>query len=114
MNRRRPDRRCGALPVAVLITTAALAACGGIIKVCYKNRQIEVNRRIAHVEDQIARHRDDIRTLRRQTDELMNCFAMGEDLDINDSELRPIPAEAIEHVGSRVSAAGVAMAENRP
>ena len=114
MNPRSTARRSGALPFAVMIAMASLAACGGLIKVYYKNRGIEVGRRIAQVQDQIARHRDEIRNLRRCSDDMLNCFAMREDLDLNGSELRPIPQHAIEVIGAGDSASGVAVASNRP
>lgn len=114
MNHRRHERRGGALPVAVLITMVALAACGGIIMVHYKNRGIEVSRRIAHVRDQIAQHRDEIGNLRRRSEEMLNCFAVREDLDVNGSELRAIPPHAIEVIGAGDSSPGVAMASTGP
>lgn len=114
MNRHRHEFRAGALPVSVLVAAVALAACGGIIRVCYKNCGIEIARRIARAENRTAQYEDEIRTLRRRTEEMLNCFAMGEDLELNGSELRPIPPGAIEVIASDDSSSGVEMASNQP
>ena len=114
MNRRRPEQRCGPLPVAVLVAAAALGAFGGIVHVYYKNRQIEVARQIERAEERIAQHRNDIRTAEMRMDQMLNRYVMRKQLRDLKSGLRPIPPDRIEVIGPGDPPGAAEIASIRP
>jgi len=114
MNRRRSEHRRGLLPVAVLVTAAALGASGGVAHVYYKNRQIEVARQVERVEQQTAKHHDDIRTLDMRMDQMLNRYVMRAQLRELGSSLRPVPPEMVEVIAPSDPDGAATMASNRP
>lgn len=114
MSRSQTDRRSGALSVAVLVAATALAAWGGVTHVFYKNRQIRVQREIERVQNRIAQHHDEIRTMRMEMDRGLNCFAIGEQLERHGSKLRPIHPDVIENIRESEPPGRVMMATTHP
>lgn len=102
----------GFIAPAVMIAVAALISCGGIVKVCHKNRQIEVERRIARVEDRIAMHKDEIRTMQMGAEQLLNRYVIKHRLDEHNSRLQPITHDSLDVIVPDQSVR--AMALNQP
>lgn len=114
MNRRRTERRCGPLPVAVLVAATALGAFGGVSFVYHKNRQIQVARQIERCEQRIAKHHDDIRTLEMRMDQMLNRYVMRAQLKEVGSSLRPVAPEMVDVIAPGGPDGAATMASNRP
>lgn len=114
MNRRRTEKRCGPLSVAVLVAAAALVAFGGIVFVCYKNQQIKVARLIEQSEQRSAQHRNDIRTTEMRMDQLLNRYEMRDQLKEIGSVMCPVSPEMVEVIEPGVPEGSATMASNRP
>lgn len=96
MNRRRahiPDHR---FLHFVMIAAAAIGAAGGVLFAYYKNRQVQVAREVEEVEQRIAEHEDETRTLQMRMDQVLNRYVMRDQLRELGSAMQPIPKSAIE------------------
>lgn len=94
MNRRRNEtRKTGVHTTTVIAICLALvtAATGGIWHAWLKNRQIQVKREIDRIERQCGQHQLDIRTTQMRMDQLLNRFAIRQQLTDLGSDLQPIP-----------------------
>ena len=84
----------------VMLAAAAIGAAGGVLIAYYKNRQVVVAREIEQVEQRIASHEDDIRTVQMRMDQMLNRYVMRDQLRELGSTLQPIPKSAIDVVDS--------------
>ncbi len=98
MNRRREEPRTHTSVFFALILAAAIMAGGGILHAYYKNRQVQVNREIDAVDLHVEHCRLDIRTCEMRMDQLLNRFAIRQQLEQNKSKLRPISLAVVEEV----------------
>lgn len=98
MNRRKDAPRNHTSTIFALILGAAILAAGGVLHVYYKNRQIQVNREIDAIEKRVEHCRYDIRTTEMRMDQLLNRFAIRQQLEQNKSRLRPITVAVVEEV----------------
>jgi len=98
MNRRREEPRTHTSVFFALILAATIMACGGILHAYYKNRQVQVNREIDAVDQHVEHCRLDIRTCEMRMDQLLNRFAIRQQLEQNKSKLHPISLAVVEEV----------------
>ena len=69
-----------------------------MLHVFYKNRQIQVRRDIDAIDRRVEHCRLEIRTIEMRMDQLLNRFAIREQLAKIRSDLRPIPLSAVEEM----------------
>lgn len=113
MNRRKEPAKSHASTFFSLILGAAILAAGGVLHVYYKNRQIQVCREIDAIEKRVEHCRYDIRTTEMRMDQLLNRFAIRQQLEQNKSRLRPISVAVVEEVDpSKPSRRNIATASN--
>lgn len=101
MNRRRHDpRKEGIHPTTVIAICLAIGAAtaGGVWQAWLKNRQIQVMREIDQVERQAGQHQLDIRTAQMRMDQLLNRFAIRQQLSDLGSGMKPIPMGVTEEI----------------
>jgi len=98
VNRRRNQEPVNRFMILVMIGSAAIGAAGGILIAYYKNRQVKVARETEQVEERIAAHEDDIRTVEMRMDQMLNRYVMRDQLRDQGSALRPIPKSVIDVV----------------
>jgi len=98
MNRLKSESRIPASIYVALIAAAILAAIGGVLHAIYKNRQVQVTRDIAAVEQSIERHKLEISNTRMRSEQMLNRFAIRKQLEDTGSLLRPIPVGVPEDV----------------
>jgi hypothetical protein len=98
VNRRRNHTPVHRFLHFVLLAAAAIGAAGGVLIACYKNRQVRIARQIEQVEQRIAEHEDDIRTVQMRMDQMLNRYVMRDQLRDLGSIMLPIPKSAIEVV----------------
>ena len=98
MNRRRNEPRTSGFPIFALLIGAAIMAAGGVLHVYYKNSQIQITREIDAIERRVEQYRLDIRTTEMRMDQLLNRFAIREQLEENRSSLRPISVAMVEEI----------------
>jgi len=101
MNRRRTEsRKTGihATTVLAILLAVVTAAAGGIWHAWLKNRQIQVKREIDRIERQCGQHQLDIRTTQMRMDQLLNRFAIRQQLADLGSDLKPIPMGITEEI----------------
>ncbi len=114
MNRRRAQAALNPFLILVMVGAAAIGAAGGILIAFYKNRQVQVAREIEQVEERIAAHEDDIRTVQMRMDQMLNRYVLRDQLREFGSVLRPIPKSAIEVVDPSRPPPSRAVASARP
>jgi len=107
MNRRRNDSGHRTHPTTVVAISLALAiaALGGIWQAWMKNRQIQVKREIDAVERRCGQHQLDIRTAEMRKDQLLNRFAIRQQLAELGSDLVPIPMGVTEEISLKTQPA---------
>ena len=100
MNRRRNESKQGIHPTTVIAICIALtiATLGGVWQAWLKNRQIQVKREIDQIERLCGQHQLDIRTTQMRMDQLLNRFAIREQLNELGSTLQPIPMGITEEI----------------
>lgn len=101
MNRKRNESpKKGIHPTTVIAICLALtiATLGGVWQAWLKNRQIQVAREIDQIERQCGQHQLDIRTTQMRMDQLLNRFAIRQQLSDLGSTLKPIPMGVTEEV----------------
>lgn len=98
MNRQKSAPRVHSSTYLTLIGTAIIAACGGILHVDYKNRQIKVNREIDAIEHRIEQYQLDIQTTQMRSDNLLDRYVIQDQLEASGSSLRPIPVGLAEEI----------------
>lgn len=101
MNRKRNAKSSkGIHPTTVIAIFLALgtAAAGGVWQAWLKNRQIQVMREIDQIERQSGQHQLDIRTTQMRMDQLLNRFAIRQQLNDMGSTMRPIPMGITEEI----------------
>lgn len=99
MNRRRNESVRSHFSVYLsLIMGAIIAACGGVMYAYYKNRQVETNREISRVEGRIKERELEIVTTNMRIGEILNRYAIREQLAHQRSPLKPIARGVIEDV----------------
>ena len=98
MNRRRNEPRTPASVFFSLFLAAAIAASGGVLHVFYKNRQIQVSREIDAIDQRVKQSRLAIDTVEVRMDELLNRFAIRQQIEKSGSQLRPIPLGVVEEI----------------
>ena len=100
MNRRRNERQKSIHPTTIIAicTALLLATIGGVWQAWLKNRQIQVMREIDQIERICGQHQLDIRTTQMRMDQLLNRFAIREQLQQLGSNLQPIPMGITEDV----------------
>lgn len=110
MNRRKSELRTPASAYVALIAAAMIAAGGGVMHAFYKNRQIQVAREIDLVEREMQQYRLDMKTSDMRMDQLLNRYAIRQQLEEAGSSLRAIPVEVIEVLPGRDPLPAVAVA----
>ena len=111
MNRRRNENRTPASVIFALL----LAAGGGVLYAYYKNRQIQTAREIDAIDRRVEQYRYDIRTTSMRMDELLNRFAIREQLEESGSTLRPISMSVVEEIDpAKLQRRSVASAATSP
>ncbi len=98
MNRRRNEPRTPVSVFFALFLAAAIAASGGVLHAFYKNRQVQVSREIDAIDQRVKQSRLEIETVEVRMDELLNRFAMRQQLEKSGSLLRPIPLGVVEEI----------------
>lgn len=100
MNRRRNVSGHSAHPVTIVAIglAIAIAALGGIWQAWMKNRQIQLKREIDAVERRCGQHNLDIQTTIMRKDQLLNRFAIRQQLADLGSDLVPIPMGVTEEI----------------
>lgn len=100
MNRRRNETETKISPILYIapIIGSLIAATGGVLHVHYKNRHIQTSREIDAVERRIEQHHLDIRIAQMRSDQILNLFAMRQQLEETGTTLRRIPATACEDI----------------
>jgi len=101
MNRKRNESpKKGIHPTTVIAICLALttATVGGVWQAWLKNRQIQVAREIDQIERQCGQHQLDIRTTQMRMDQLLNRFAIRQQLSDLGSTLQPIPMGITEEI----------------
>jgi hypothetical protein len=98
MNRRKSEPRTPRSVFFALFIAAAIAACGGVLHAFYKNRQIQTAREIDAIERRIEQYQLDVRTTQMRMDQLLNRFAIRQQLQENSSTLCSIPLGVVEEV----------------
>lgn len=96
MNRRRVNSSSHRLLHVMGIAAIAIGGSGGILFAYYKNRQVQLAREIEEVEQRIAEHEDETRTLQMRMDQVLNRYVMRDQLRELGSTMQPIPKSAIE------------------
>lgn len=114
MNRRRNQPTLSRFTILVLLAGAVITAFGAILFACYKNRQVQLAREIEDVEQQIAAHEDEIRTVQMRMDQLLNRYVMRDQLRELGSTMRAIPPGAVEVVADPANPPPHTMATVRP
>lgn len=102
MNRRRNEAATSALVIFSLILAASIAAAGGVLHAYYKNRQIQVAREIDSIDRRVVQYRLDIQTTEMRMDQLLNRFAIRNQIEKNGSLLRPIPTGVSESIDPEI------------
>ena len=101
MTRRRTDRQnLGAGSVILLVVAAVVVTAAGVFHAYVKNRQIHVKREVEKAEQRISQHDFEIETLQMRLDDELNRYLINGRLREIASDLRPIPAGAIEVIRS--------------
>ena len=98
MNRRRNEPRTPASVFFALFLAAAIAASGGVLHAFYKNRQVQVSREIDAIDQRVKQSRLESETIEVRMDELLNRFAIREQIKKSGSQLRPIPLGVVEEI----------------
>jgi hypothetical protein len=100
MNRRRNHNATRIHPSTVIavVMALAIASLGGIWQAWMKNRQIQVKREIDAIERRCGQHQLDIRTTQMRMDQLLNRFAIRQQLAELGSDLVPIPMGVTEDI----------------
>jgi hypothetical protein len=101
MNRRRNDPKNNGIHATTflaILLAVVTAAGGGIWHAWLKNRQIQVKREIDRIERLCGQHQLDIRTTQMRTDQLLNRFAIRQQLVDLGSDLKPIPMGVTEEI----------------
>ncbi len=100
MNRRRQEQPARISPVVIfsLILAGAIGAVGGVSNVYFKNCQIKTNREIDQVEQHTEQLKLDIRTIQMRSDQILNLFAIRNQLVETGTDLVPIPAGVSEEI----------------
>jgi hypothetical protein len=98
VNRRRNHPRTSRFTLFVTLASVLIAALGGVLFACYKNRQVRIAREIEQVEERIAEHEDDVRTVQMGMDQMLNRYIMRDRLRELGSTMVAIPETAIEVV----------------
>ena len=98
MHRRKSEPRTSASVIFALVAAALIAAGGGVLHVYYKNRQIQVAREIDAIEQRVEQYQFDVRTTQYRMDQLLNRYAIRQQLEDNASSLCSIPLGVIEEV----------------
>ena len=98
MNRRRNESRTPVLVIFSVIFTFAIVACGGVLHVFYKNRQIQIRREIDATDRRVEHCRLEIRTIEMRMDQLLNRFVIRKQLEENGTSLRPISLAVVEEI----------------
>ncbi|MCP5543717.1 MAG: hypothetical protein H7A49_07390 [Akkermansiaceae bacterium] len=115
MNRRRNENRTPASVIFALLLAAAISAGGGVLYAYYKNRQIQTAREIDAIDRRVEQYRYDIRTTSMRMDELLNRFAIREQLEESGSTLRPISMSVVEEIDpAKLQRRSVASAATSP
>lgn len=115
MNRRRNENRSPASVIIALILAAGISAGGGVLHAYYKNRQIQTAREIDAIDRRVEQYRYDIRTTGMRMDELLNRFAIREQLKECGSTLRPISMSVVEEIDpAKLQSRSVASAATSP
>ncbi|MBM3862731.1 MAG: hypothetical protein FJ385_02085 [Verrucomicrobia bacterium] len=113
MNRRRDQPRTPASVVGAWICCLVLCIYGGTQYVRLKNRQIQTQRQIERVRQDIDKLRYEMTGDGMRIDELLHHVKMTESLRANRSALQPVSSGVIEEVmpaADRVPRRGVAAA----
>ncbi len=99
-HKRNHSPKKGIHPTTVIAICLALgtAALGGVWQAWLKNRQIQVMREIDQIERQAGQHQLDIRTTQMRMDQLLNRFAIRQQLSDLGSTLKPIPMGVSEEI----------------
>jgi cell division protein FtsL len=98
MTRRKDQHSSPAFMIFAIILAIAIAACGGVLHVYFKNRQIQVRRDIDAIDHRIDHCRLEIRTLEMRMDQLLNRYAIRKQLEENGSDLHPIALSVVEEM----------------
>ena len=98
MNRRRNEPRTPLSVFFALFLAAAIAASGGVLHAVYKNRQVQVSREIDAIDQRVKQSRLESETIEVRMDELLNRFAMRQQIEKSGSSLRPIPLGVVEEI----------------
>ena len=99
MNRRKENANLAPFGMfVILVITAALVAGGGALYAYYKNRQLTVQREIDRVEKRIQAHQLEVEATQMRIDEMLNRYALREQLRAQGSALKAIPIGLIENV----------------
>ena len=104
MNRKRHEsRKEGIHPTTVIAICLAIgtATVGGVWQAWLKNRQIQVMREIDHIERLAGQHQLDIRTAQMRMDQLLNRFAIRQQLTEMGSSMKSIPMGVTEEIPLR-------------
>jgi uncharacterized protein HemX len=94
MNRKRnesPKKSIHPTTVLAICLAIVTAALGGVWQAWLKNRQIQVAREIDQLERQAGQYQLDIRTAQMRMDQLLNRFAIRQQLSDLGSSMQPIP-----------------------
>jgi len=103
MNRYRNENRTPAMVFFALFIAAAIVAGGGILHAYYKNRQVQISREIDLIDRRVEQSRLDIRTTEMRMDQLLNRFAIRQQMVQSGSSLRPIVLSVTEEIDDKVS-----------
>jgi hypothetical protein len=98
MNRRRNQPRTPVSAFIALFLAAGIAATGGVLHAVYKNRQIQISREIDAIDQRVKQSRLEIATVEVRMDDLLNRFAIRQQIEKNGSSLRPIPLGVVEEI----------------
>ncbi len=100
MNRRRHETKQGIHPTTLIAICLAIAfaTIGGVSQAWLKNRHIQVKREIDRIERIAGQHQLEIRTTQMRMDQLLNRFAIREQLAELGSDLTPIPLGITEEI----------------
>lgn len=105
MNRRKENSARNSFGMYyILVIAAALTAGGGALHAFYKNRQLMVTREIDQVEKRIQAHQLEIEATQMRIDEMLNRYALREQLRGSGSSLKSIPVGLVENVDGRQQA----------
>ena len=98
MNRRRNEPRTPASVFFALFLAAAIAASGGVLHAFYKNRQVQISRQIDAIDQRVKQSRLESEIIEVRMDELLNRFAIRQQIEKSGSQLRPIPMGVVEEI----------------